>query len=184
MKKLLFILLAVASLSACHKTGNTPQISFDIPYTQTAQIPGVTGYSEGNTIPPGGAQMSFAPVNVFTNAQQFFIQNGIGAKNVAGTYIGSMSVQITTPGFHYFDFLDKFEMYISTPGQPEVMVAYDYNVPYGLKFINLTVVPGLNLKNYIVGDSVTVRLNAYVNYVPTPAQLLLNGDFQVTANPL
>ena len=51
--------------------------------------------------------------------------------------------------------------------------------------MNLTVVPGLNLKNYIVGDSVTVRLNAYVNDVPVPGgRLLLSGDFQVTANPL
>jgi len=184
MKKVLFLLLAVSSLSACHKASNTARITFDIPYTQTTALPGVPGYSEGTSIPPGGAAMPFAAVNVSTNAQQFFDLNGITSKNVLSTYMTSMSVQITTPGFHYFDFLDKIEMYISAPGQPEIMVAYDDNVPYSVKFINLAVVPNLNLKNYIVGDSVTVRLSAYVNNVPTPAQLLLNGQFQVTANPL
>ncbi len=118
MKKILLSILAVSALSACHKANNTARIAFDIPYTQTTGLPAVTGYAEATSIPPGGAAMPFAPVNVATNAQHFFDQNGITSKNVISTYMGSMSVQMTTPGFHYFDFLDKIEMYISAPGQP------------------------------------------------------------------
>jgi hypothetical protein len=45
--------------------------------------------------------------------------------------------------------------------------------------------PGVNLKKYVVGDSITVRLNAYVNSVPLPgAQLQLTGVFDVTADQM
>ena len=185
MKKILFLILATASLTACHKAKNNPNVSFGIPYTQTAALPGVPGYNDGNIIPGGGAPMPFTPVKVAINAPQYFAQNRTASGKVISTYLNSMNVSITTPGNHYFDFLDYVELYMSTPSQPEILVAANYSIPYGIKSIDLIVTPGINLKNYINNDSVTVRLNAYVNAVPAPgAQLLLTGKFQVTANPL
>ena len=183
MKKILFLILATAAITACHKAKNTPTVSFGIPYTQTTGLPGVPGYNDGNTIPAGGAPMPFAPGKVSINAPQYFAQYRVASGKVTSTYLSSMNVTMTTPGNHYFDFLDYVELYISTPSQPEILVAANYSIPYGIKSIDLVVTPGINLKNYINNDSITVRINAYVNAVPAPgAALLLTGNFQVTAD--
>lgn len=182
MKKILF-LLAISSLTACQKAKNTTVVAFDMPYSQAQALSLEPG--NGDPIAGAGATMSFAPVTVATNARPYFDKYGTNSQNIESTYLGGMNLQIPTPGNHYFDFADKLELYISGNGQPEVLVAAYDNIPKGLKTINLNLVPGINLKNYIVNDSITVRLNAHVNFIPSPgAQILSTGDFQITAKPI
>ena len=184
MKKMIF-LLAVSSLAACHKTNTQPTTTFDMQYSTTQALQLGSGSDYNTPVTDAGATMSFAPVKVAINAQQYFDKYHTSSKNVVTTYLGGVNLEIPTPGNHYFDFSDNLELYISGNSQPEVLVAYDYSIPKGLKSINLTLAPGVNLKNYIVNDSITIRLSTHVSYIPAPgAQIISTGVFQVTANPV
>ena len=100
-------------------------------------------------------------------------------------YLSNINMQIIAPPDQYFDFLDTIQLYISTETQPEVLVAYQYNIPKWMKQISLVIVPNVNLKNYFVQDSITVRLNAHINAIPASGtEVQLSGKFSVTANPL
>ena len=185
MKKIIFLVLVITSVTACQKIKNLANISFSIPYSQTITVPTVPGYTYGMPIPGGSVQLPFPPVTVAINAQQYFNQYHASAKNVVSASLGSMSLQITTPETQYFDFLNTIQLSVSTEIQPVVLVAYLYDVPKGQKTINLIITPGVDLKDYVTGDSITVQLNAYVNAVPAPGtQIYLSGNFNVTANPL
>jgi len=130
-------------------------------------------------------ELPFPTIRVATNSQQYADQYHTSLSKIVSVYMGTINMQITNPYSQNFDFLDTVQFYISTQDQPEVLVAYDYNIPKGLKSINLAIVPGVNLKDYITSDSISVRLNAHINAVPAPGtQVLSSGNFHVTANPL
>ena len=148
-------------------------------------MPGVPGYQYGIALPAGGLDLPFPAITVATNTQQYFNQYHASSKNVVSVYLFSLNMQVVAPPTQYFDFLDTIQFFISTETQPEVLVAYAYNIPKLQKAIMLTVVPGLDLKNYLVRDSMTVRLNAHINAVPVSgSQLQTSGQFRCTANPL
>lgn len=148
-------------------------------------MPAVPGYQYGIALPAGGLDLPFPAITVATNAQQYFDQYHASSKNVVSVYLSSLNMQVIAPPNQYFDFLDTIQFFISTETQPEVLVAYAYNIPKLQQAIMLTVVPGLDLKNYFVQDSMTVRLNAHINAVPASGtQLQINGQFRCTANPL
>ncbi len=185
MKKILILVAAAISLSACQKVKNLANIGFDIPYSQSETLPNVPGYTYGMQLPAGGVELPFPPATVATNAQHYFDQYHASSKNIVSAALTSMSMQITAPAGQYFDFLDTIELYVSTESQPEVLVAYAYNIPKGQTTLDLTTMPGLNLKNYFVQDSIIVRLNAHINAVPAPGTTVqLSGKFHIVANPL
>ncbi len=184
MKKITVLLVLVA-FAACQKVKNLANISFNVPYSQTISVPGVPGYLYGISLPDGGLDLPFPAVTVATNARQYFDQYHASSKNVVSVYLSSLDMQVIAPPNQFFDFLDSIQLFISTETQPEVLVAYEYNIPKFQKEIILSVVPGLNLKDYFVQDSMTVRLNAHVNAVPASGtQLQISGQFRCTANPL
>ena len=185
MKKI--ILLAIAAIvliSACQKIKSIANINFNIPFWQTAEVPAIGGYNYGIPLPAGGAGLPFPPVAVATNAGQLFTQYHAGRKNVVDAHVNNIDLQIVA-GDQNFDFLDTIQLFVSTADLPEVLVAYKYNIPKGQKRIDLTIVPGMKLRNYVVEDTVRLRMNAHVNAVPKPGtQVMAEGAFHVTANPL
>ena len=114
MKKILILIAATISISACQKVKNLANIGFDVPYSQSETLPAVSGYTYGMQLPAGGVDLPFPAVSVATNAQQYFDQYHASSKNIVSADLSSMSIQITAPSGQYFDFLDKIELYIST----------------------------------------------------------------------
>ncbi len=186
MKKIVFCAIAIVVLfAACQKIKNLANINFNIPFSQSVTLPDVQGFPYGATLPGGGLNLPIPPVEVAINAQQIFDQYHASSKNLVEANLANADLQITAPAGQYFDFVDSIQVFISTEGLPEVLMAYLYNVPKGQTKINLIVVPGLNLKDYAVQDSVTLRLNAHVNAIPASGtQMLTEGAFHITANPL
>jgi len=185
MKKI--VLLAVVILvmtAACQKIKNLANINFNIPFSQTVETPAIDGYSYGVPLPGGGATLPFPSVSVATNAQQLFDKYHGSSKNLVDAHINNIDLQIVSAGQN-FDLLDTIQLFLSTETLPEILVAYQYNIPKGQTRVDLTIVPGKNLKNYVVQDSVRLRLNAHINALPRPGtQILAEGVFRVTANPL
>ncbi len=180
---MIFLALVVMLSASCQKVKNLANIPFSIPYSQTITVPAVPGYSYGMPI-PGGVELPFPPVTVAINAQQYFNQYHASINNVVSAYLGSMNLKIISPAGQYFDFLNTIQLSVSTESEAAVMVAYLYNIPKGQQYISLDIVPDVNLKYYVTGDSITVQLNAYVNAVPAPGtQIYLSGNFNVVANP-
>ncbi len=186
MKKIVFCAIAMVVLfTACQKIKNLANINFNIPFSQTVTLPDMPGFPYGATLPQGGLNLPIPPVSVATNAQQIFDQYHASSKNLVSANLNNADLQITAPAGQYFDFVDTIQVFISTEGLPEILVAYLYNIPKGQTKINLVVVPGLNLKSYAVQDSVILRLNAHVNAIPVQGtQVLTEGAFHVVANPL
>ena len=185
MKKILFLLAVIISFTACQKIKNLANIGFDAPFSQTVTVPPVPGYTYGMAIPGGATDLPFPPLAAATNAQQYFDQYHASRKNVVSANLTSLTMQITSPAAQTFDFLNSVQLYISTESQPEVLVAFLNNVPKGQKTITLNITPGLNLKDYVDGDSVIIRLDANVNAVPiSGTQVLSQGNFHMVANPL
>lgn len=185
MKKILFLIVAIVSFAACQKIKDLANIPFDIPYSQNITIPAIPGYTYGMPLPGGGVDLPFPPIAVAINAQQYFDQYHASPRNLVSADLGNANLEITAPGYQYFDFLDTIQLFISTESQPEILVAYDYNIPKGKKIISLFIVPGLNLKNYVTGDSLTIRLDTHINAIPAPGtQVHVSGNFHIVANPL
>ena len=186
MKKIVFCMVAaVILLAACQKIKNIANISFNIPFSQSVALPDIAGFPYGASLPAGGLNLPIPPVSVATNAQQIFDQYHASSKNLIDANLNNMDLQITALVGQYFDFVDSIQIFISTESSPELLVAYLYNIPKGQTKIIMQVVPGVNLKSYVVQDSVTLRLNAHVNAIPQfGTQLLTEGAFHVVANPL
>ena len=185
MKKIAFLAIAaLVLLAACQKIKSIANINFNIPFSQTVEVPSIDGFTYGVPLSNGGLSLPFPAVSVATNAGQLFTQYHASSKNVVDAHVNNIDLQITSADQN-FDFLDTIQLYISTESLPEILVAYQYNIPKGQTKVNLTIVPGLNLKNYVVQDSVTLRMNAHINALPRPGtQVLAEGSFHVTANPL
>ena len=185
MKKILCLVILATSFTACQKIKNLANITFDVPYSQTVTVPSVPGYTYGIALPAGGIGLPFPATTVATNASQYFNQYHASSKNIVSAYLSNLNMQIIAPPNQYFDFLDSIQLFISTETQPEVLVAYQYNISKWMKQISLVIVPNVNLKNYFVQDSITVRLNAHINAIPASGtQVQISGKFSVTANPL
>ncbi len=185
MKKfVLFAVILIIAFASCQKIKSLANINFNIPFSQTVETPAIDGYNYGLPLPNGGATLPFPAVSVATNSQELFDKYHASSKNLVSARINNIDLQITSAGQN-FDFLDTIQLYISAQNLPEMLVAYQYNIPKGQTRVDLAIVPDKNLKEYVVKDSVTLRLNAHINALPKPGtQVMAEGVFRVTANPL
>ncbi len=186
MKKIVFLLIAaVIWVSACQKIKSIANINFKIPFSQSVSVPDVAGYPSGAVLPAGGLNLPFPPVTVATNTQQYFDQYHASSKNLIAADLNDADIMITAPPGQNFNFLDSIQIFVSSETVPEILIAYLFDVPKGVTKINLVVVPGQDLKRYVVKDSITMRLKAHVNALPfAGTELQTEGAFHVTANPL
>src|ERR1700740_1226247 len=130
MKKIIFLLIVISSFASCKKaTTPAPTTSFNIQYTQTQALQLSSNTDYNVPVTDAGVPLSFAPVKVATNSKAYFDKYHTSTSGVVSTYLAGMTLQIPTAGTHNFDFADGVELYISGGSQPEVLVAYDYNIP-------------------------------------------------------
>lgn len=186
MKKILLgvAVAAVALNTSCKKVKDLANISVDIPYTQQITVPPVDGYTFGFPLPAGGASLPFPAFAVPTNSKSYLDQYHTSSSKVIKVGVKSLAIEMVSPSTQNFDFIDTVQLYISAPTQPEVLVAYQYNVPHGQTTLTLTT-SDVNLKDYFLQDTMYFRTNMHVNAVPAPgAQMNIKTVFNLVANPL
>ena len=176
------LLLTVTGCSKIHDFAN---INVDIPYNQQITVPQVAGDAAGVPLPAGGANLPFPAFPVMTNAQQYVSTYKTSIDKIISFDLNSMVIQIQSPPNQNFDFLDSIQLYISANSQLEMLVAYANSVPKGQTTLSLTAMPGVNLKNYFIQDTMYYRLNAHINAVPASGTVLnIASSFHLLANPL
>ncbi|MFI5196766.1 MAG: hypothetical protein ACHQD8_06730 [Chitinophagales bacterium] len=185
MKKMMFLATtAILSLSmGCNKVKNIANINVDIPYSAQVTVPQINGDTVGVPIP--GTALSFPAVGVATNSKLYLAQYYTDSSKIISFGLKSLSIQVSMPANQNFDFLDTIQLYISTVSQPEVLVAYQYNIPKGTNSLDFVTVNNVNLKNYFLADTMYFRARAYINAVPASGtQLNIASVFHMVANPL
>jgi len=187
MKKMMLMagIVLIGSSMACNKVKQLANINVNIPYSSQITIPLFAGDSAGIALPPGGATLPFPVLPVATNSQQYLSEYNTSSSKILDVDLNSLAMQILSPASQNFNFLDTIQVYISANSQPEMLVAYMYNIPKGLTTLNLITNTGVNLKNYFVQDTIYFRLNAHINAIPASGtQLNIASVFHLLANPL
>ena len=183
MKKIICIMaMAVVIAPSCRKVGQVADVSFSSPYHQTATVPAVPGYDFGSTLPNGGVDVSFPQDTLQTNSQQYFDQYHVSGKNVKSATFSTGEVTMVTATS--VDFMDKIEIYVSADGLPEVLVAYQDNIPKGQRTMTL-LSSGQNMREYIKHPVVYGRVKAHLNKIPAPGTILnISAEFEMIANAI
>ena len=189
MKKIagLVLVVMVFILPSCIKINPIANldINVNIPYSQQVTVPQVAGDTFGASLPAGSIAISFPSVGFATNSQQYISQYNTSADKIQEVDLDSFAMQILSPSNQNFDFLDSVQLYISAPSQPEVLVAYNYNIAKGKTTLNLNTITTVNLKNYFIQDTMYLRINTHVNAIPaTGTQLNTTTIFHMLANLL
>lgn len=172
--------------AACSKVKQLANISFNLPYNTTVSIPRTT-IDTGLPFPPRGISLPFPAVPVATNSKQALSQNNTIAEKVIEADLKSLSLTIVSPPDLTFDFVDSVQLFISANNLPEQLVAYSYNIPKGVRSLNLTTNTNVNLKQYFLQDTMYVRLTTHINSIPalqSDGQMSVAAVMHVTANPL
>jgi hypothetical protein len=187
MKKLTFLaFIAFAFIvSGCGKARDLADINVDIPYSNQVNIPEVSGYPAGTVLPGGGLDVPFPGVSFATNSKDYISQYHTSADKIRNVYLKTLAIDMVTPPNGNFDFLDNIQIYISANGQPEMLVASQYNIAKGQSTLTLVTNADVNLKSYFLQDVVNLRIQAHVNALPPSAtQLTIKSVFHLVANPL
>jgi len=175
----------VACFAGCSKIKQLANINVNIPYSAQVTVPAVEGDTAGFPLPPGGVTLAFPSISVATNSQQYIAEYNTSTDKILNVDLQNLALQILAPANQNFNFLDSVEIYLSAPNQPQVLVAYAYNVPKGLTTLNLTTETGVNLKSYFIQDTIVFTMSAHVNAIPASGtQLNIASTFHLLANPL
>ncbi len=160
-------------------------INVNIPYTQQVTVPQVAGDTFGVALPGSGISLSLPTVPFATNSQQYISQYNTAANKIQEVDLDSFAMQVLSPGSQNFDFLDSVQLYLSAPSQPEVLVAYNYDIARGQTTLNLNTITSVDLKSYFIQDTIYLRINTHINAIPaTGTQLNTNTVFHMLANLL
>ncbi|HXS36989.1 MAG TPA: hypothetical protein VN721_09825 [Flavipsychrobacter sp.] len=180
----LVAILLLACTISCKKIKKLATINVNIPYSGVLGLPDLSHDTLINFDSfPHGISVSLPPYGMPTYSQQFLSQYNTSPSKVNSAKLQSYTMQILKPVGGYFDFIDTVQIYLSAPNQPEVLVAYNNNVPHDQNTVTMTSTY-TELKNYFLQDSMFIRV--YANFIKKPAgdSILMSTNFNVQADPL
>lgn len=139
----------------------------------------------GFTIPSGSPinlPFDIATPPVSTNASSVFEQEKTRAALVETIALSSCKLNITSPPNREFDFVKEIHVFISTPDQPEVEIAWKTDIDDSIGQELILQTSGINLKPYVVHEQFTLRVHTVTDQVTTSAtDVNLNAVFSVKA---
>ncbi|MCC9166396.1 hypothetical protein [Pontibacter harenae] len=175
MKRLFFVAMVLVVLvgTACEKIDKL--LTFYIEEEETIEI---------NSQFPVGVVTPLSPIAIPTNSEETFKNNNTRAELVKDVSLNKLTLSISNPQDENFDFLKKIEIYISSEGEEEVMIAFLEEVPKGKSSIQL-VSTNAKLDKYIKSDRYTIRTMAELaKAITRDVSINANMWFKVTADPL
>lgn len=174
MNKLVFMALIFA-LSACSKENRG--ITFSILLNAETVIPSSTGINLPiNLISP----------DLTTNSSSSFEANQTTPSLVREITLAELRLKIKSPDQTTFDFLRTVRVYMSADGMAEREIAFLENIPTdGARSIQLNTDVETNFKDYIVQESVNLRVQATTRQIVTSdTRIEILPQFEVRASLL
>jgi hypothetical protein len=164
MKRFFTYVFMLAILTSCRKNKLK---EFDLDYSQQFTIPGTTAVLNlpFNVVTP----------ETTTNTESEYSNQNTSSKLIDEVTLSRLSFDVKSPAGMNFDFLNSIEIYISSYGYDEVLVASKYNIPQnGSTHLDLDVV-NVDLKDYLAASSYKLR-------VKTVTDKNVTSDMTVQAN--
>ncbi len=183
-KSLLLFAAALLSLTACKKDALTSlaDITFTKSYTEDIDVPG--GIADTNVTVLGGSQDLPFSFSLATGIQQLVSQYNTSTDKLVSVKVDSVSFTAIAPVGQNLDFLNSVELRLNANGLTETTIARKSVFPKGQTTVQLDVLD-VNLKDFFLKDSLTVRVVANVNALPANGTKLRFGNkYAITANPL
>jgi hypothetical protein len=173
MKKLLLLapLVLFLVLVGCKKLDKL--LTFNVDVTQSVTIP---GFFVGAQLPP---------VSVTTNSAESFRNNKTSREKVKDVYLNKMVLTVTSPSGATFDFLEKIDIFINTPGaNNKILLANLQAVPRGTSIITL-VPTTAKLDEYLKAEKYELTVDAKLTgFSNNDFTVRSDATFKVTADPL
>ncbi|MFK7949421.1 MAG: hypothetical protein AB8G11_17650 [Saprospiraceae bacterium] len=173
---ILFLGLMTFGIGSCDLVDEATKVEFDMSFISSVEIPASSGLN--------------LPFNLFTpdietDSEATFGVNNTKKELVEKVNLTSMNLTITSPNDQRFDFLDEITVYIKADGLDEIQIAYAENIPENIgNELELTVT-GNNLKDYIIEDEFTLRVNTVANQtISEDIDIKVASEFNVIADVL
>ncbi|SFQ76062.1 hypothetical protein [Hymenobacter arizonensis] len=173
MKKILLLapLVLFLALVGCKKIDKL--LTFNVDVAQSVTIP---GFFVGAQLPP---------VSVTTGSAESFRNNKTSREKVKDVYLSRMVLTVTNPSGSTFDFLEKIDIFINTPGaNNKILLANLQTVPRGTNVITL-VPTTAKLDEYLKAEKYELTVDARViGFNANDFTVRSDATFKVTADPL
>ena len=155
MKKIIFSLLVISTVllsTSCKKYKE-----FNVTSTSSFTIP-----SNNALI---NLPMEIVTPESTTNFQSQVETQGSSSKLIDHVTLTSFNLTITNPANANFNFLNSIEVYLSSPNQPEILLASQYDIPENNATQLMLNPSGEDLKEYVKESNLTIRTKAVTDKV-------------------
>jgi hypothetical protein len=133
---------------------------------------------------PLNLPIELATPDVATNSSQKFENNNTKAELVKDIRLKTLNLEITDPVDKTFNFLKSIEIYISTNGNNEILLAHLYDIPQDVNTIEL-IPTSEKLDIYVKSSTYQLRTKIITQETLSQEVDLTGGvTFKVTADPL
>jgi hypothetical protein len=184
-KALAFILLGTIGFAGCDKVKDLTNISKELDYTGSVEVPGVPGLPDTVTmVPPGGITGDFPIFGQATDSKKLMEENNTSSDLVTHVNLKQVIMTMAQPEAQTFNYMDSIRVYISAPGVSEQLLGKKFGIGRDLKSVELDP-EDINIKEYFLADSIFFRVNAHFIEVPMDgAKMELKTVFNLVGNPL
>ena len=155
MKTIILSFVLVLSVLSCEKVDEFTK--FTIKSDTESVIESVIGINLPITImtPP-----------ITTNVEQKMEEENSNKDLIEYANLTQLILTTKSPESSNFDFLNQIEIFIKANGLAKQKIASKYNIPEtGLKTLDLTIVPNIDLTNYIKADSYSIEISVETDQV-------------------
>lgn len=189
---LIWLFLALSSLTACKKVSNTinekvkslTEFNEDIHYVEEMGIPDLPYIPGLDSIPGGGIYASFPPMPLETNSKTIMEEYNTSPELISHVKVKELGADYLHPEQGSFDVLDSVELFLSARGLPEILVAFQYDIQPGTKRLDMEVLD-LNIREYFLEDTMWIRFGGhFVKFPDTATQINVDAVFNIVGNPL
>ena len=137
--------------------------------------------SSSFTVPSNNSLINL-PMEIVTpestsNIQTQVETEGSSSKLIDHVTLTSFNLTITNPSNANFNFLNSVEVYLSSPNQPEILLASQYDIPENNATQLILNPSGEDLKEYVKETNLTIRTKVVTDKV-------VNYDLTVKTNEI
>ena len=148
MKRYIFMILAVMTMSRCNQLDKLTQ--FDMDYDTSVTIPSTVGINTPFDIPTPA---------ITTNADSEFSVNDTRKDMIEEITLKRLTLTVDVPSGGDFSFLNAIEIYISADGLDEQKIAWKENIPNDVGDVLELETSGVDLQEYIKQESFDLRVS-------------------------